>query len=199
MFVAPVAESELPAAVRAECNPVAGMGRVEVAVLSALRLWPRGATAAALADALGVHRSAATRALERSLETGLVERSEEAPPMYRSHRRAVFWRLTDAARTASLMPYLPLPVRTMRRGFEDCRVPGRFWHLFWSGVDPSCLRLPRDATLVGRRLMESFDSEARSWVLSRFTAEQLEDCLDAYPDPGSEVPTMIRRTLQSQR
>ena len=55
-------------------------------------------------------------------------------------------------------------------------MPDEFWHYFCSGSDPADLRLPRDATLVGCRLIESFDSEARSWVLSSFTVEQLAAC-----------------------
>ena len=196
-FTTPPPEAALPEVVRAKCNPVASLPRIEKAILSALRLWPRGATAAALAGALGVHRSTAARGLRRAHENGYVIRSDESPPCYRSYRRAVFWRLADAEHTAVLMPYLPIPSHIVSREFSDLGVPPQFWHLFWSGTDPSCLRLPRDATLVGCRLMESFDSEARSWVLSRFPSEQLEECLSTYPDPDSEVPTLIRRSLEA--
>lgn len=194
-FVAPVPDSELPPAVVAKGNPVEGMTRGEKAVLSVLRLWPRGATAAAMAQALDVHRTTVHRGLSRAHQNGYVVRSDEYPPYCRWHRRSVFWRLADADHTAGLMPFLPMPERVIARGFSDCGLPARFWHIFWSRADPSCLRLPRDATLVGCRLMESFDSEARSWVLSRFTREQLEDCLSMYPNPDSEVPTLIRRAL----
>ena len=194
-FAPPVPASKLPAAVTRSGNPVEGMTRGEKAVLSVLRLWPRGATAAAMAQALDVHRTTVHRGLSRAHQNGYVVRSDEYPPYCRWHRRSVFWRLADADHTAGLMPFLPMPERVMARGFSDCGLPARFWHIFWSGADPSCLRLPRDATLVGCRLMESFESEARSWVLSRFTRKQLEDCLSMYPNPDSEVPTLIRRAL----
>lgn len=196
-FVPPVAENALPASVVAEGNPIARMSRSERAILSVLRLWPRGATAGAIADTLGFHRSTALRSLRRARSQGLVVRSEETPPLYGSYRRTVFWRLADASQTAALMPYLPVPTRSTERGFDNCGVPPQFWHIFWSGVDPSCLRLPRDAVMVGCRLMESFDSEARSWVLSRYTRQHLEGCLQTYRDPESEVPTLIRRALES--
>ena len=176
-------------------NPVEGMSRSEKAILSVLRLWPRGTTAAALALALGVGRTTVHRGLSRALQNGYVVRSDERPPHYRWHRRAVFWRLAGAEQTARLMPFLPMPERVVERGFADCGLPARFWHLFWSGADPSRLRLPRDATLIGCQMLESFNSEARSWVLSRFTQEQLGDCLAIYPNPDAEVPILIRRAL----
>ena len=80
-------------------------------------------------------------------------------------QRIVFWRLAGASATAALMADVPRPDPAQRRGPQG-PVPGEFWHHFCSGSDPAELRLPRDTTLVGCRLIESFDSEARSWVLS---------------------------------
>jgi len=56
---------------------------------------------------------------------------------------------------------------------------------------------PRDATLVGCRLIESFDSEARSWVTSSFTVEQLAVCHTRYPDPSSEAPELIAAAIEA--
>lgn len=198
-FAPPVAEDALPASVVAAGNPVASMSRSERAILSVLRLWPRGASAGAIADTLDLPRSTVLRSLRRVCAQGLAVRSEETPPLYGSYHRTVFWSLADADATAALMPYLPVPTRSTERGFESGGVPPQFWHIFWSGVDPSCLRLPQDAVLVGCRLMESFDSEARSWVLTRYPREHLEGCLQTYRNPDSEVPTLIRRALRSLR
>ena len=112
------------------------------------------------------------------------------------HERIVFWRLADASATAALMAHVPRPDPAQRRGLQG-PVPGEFWHHFCSGSDPAQLRLPRDATLVGCRLIESFDSEARSWVLSSFTVEQLAACHSRYPDPSSEAPELIAAAIEA--
>jgi len=114
----------------------------------------------------------------------------------RQHERIVFWRLAGASATAPLMANMPPPDPAQRRGPRG-PVPDEFWHHFCSGSDPAELRLPRDATLMGCRLIESFDSEARSWVLSSFTVEQLAACHSRYPDPSSEAPKLIAAAIEA--
>ena len=168
----------------------------EGAILSVLRLWPRGAAEAAVAHRAGLDATTTAAALRRLLDAGLVVSSEETPPVRRQHERIVFWRLAGASATAALMADVPRPDPAQRRGPQG-PVPGQFWHHFCSGSDPADLRLPRDATLVGCRLIESFDSEARSWVLSSFTVEQLAACHNRYPDPTSEAPELIAAAIEA--
>ena len=168
----------------------------ERAILSVLRLWPRGAAEAAVAHRAGLDATAAAVALRRLLDAGLAVSSEETPPARRLHERIVFWRLAGASATAALMADVPRPDPAQRRGPQG-PVPDEFWHHFCSGSDPAELRLPRDATLVGCRLIESFDSEARSWVLSSFTVEQLAACHSRYPDPSSEAPELIAAAIEA--
>ena len=168
----------------------------ERAVLSVLRLWPRGAAEAAIAHRAGLDAATAAVALRRLLDVGLVVSSEETPPVRGQHERIVFWRLAGASATAALMADVPRPDPAQRRGPRG-PVPGEFWHHFCSGSDPAQLQLPRDATLVGCRLIESFDSEARSWVLSSFTVEQLAACHSRYPDPSSEAPELIAAAIEA--
>ena len=166
------------------------------AILSVLRLWPRGAAEAAVAHRAGLDVATAAVALRQLLDAGVVVFSEETPPVRGQHARIVFWRLAGASATAALMADVPLPDPAQRRGHRG-PVPDEFWHHFCSGSDPADLRLPRDATLVGCRLIESFDSEARSWVLSSFTVEQLAACHDRYPDPSSEAPELIAAAIEA--
>ncbi len=180
-----------PAASAAE-----GLKPCERATLSVLRLWPRGAAEAAVADRAGLDAATAAAALRRLGEAGLVESSEETPPARRQHERIVFWRLARASATAAIMVHVPLCDPAQRRGPQG-PVPDEFWHHFCSGSDPADLRLPRDATLVGCRLIETFDSEARSWVLSHFTVEQLAACHSRYPDPNSEAPELIAAAIEA--
>ena len=168
----------------------------ERTILSVLRLWPRGAAEAAVAHRAGLDATTAAEALCRLQAAGLVVSSEETPPVRRQHERIVFWRLAGASATAALMADVPRPDPAQRRGPQG-PVPGEFWHHFCSGSDPADLRLPRDATLVGCRLIESFDSEARSWVLSSFTVEQLAACHSRYPDPSSEAPELIAAAIEA--
>ena len=168
----------------------------EKAILSVLRLWPRGAAEAAVAHRAGLDATTAAVALRRLLDAGFVVSSEETPPVRRHHERIVFWRLAGASATAALMAHVPRPDPAQRRGPQG-PVPGEFWHHFCSGSDPADLRLPRDATLVGCRLIESFDSEARSWVLASFTVEQLAACHSRYPDPSSEAPELIAAAIEA--
>lgn len=116
--------------------------------------------------------------------------------MRRRHQRIVFWRLADASATAAFMAHVPRPDPAQGRGPRG-PVPDEFWHHFCSGSDPAELHLPRDAVLVGCRLIESFDSEARSWVLSHFTVEQLAACHSRYPDPSSEAPQLIAAAIEA--
>ena len=117
----------------------------ERAILSVLRLWPRGAAEAAVAHRAGLDTTTAAVALRRLLDAGLVVSSEETPPARRHHQRIVFWRLAGASATAALMADVPRPDPAQRRGPQG-PVPGEFWHHFCSGSDPADLRLPRDAT-----------------------------------------------------
>ena len=189
-----------PTAITATTTPAASAVEVlepcERAILSVLRLWPRGAAEAAVADRAGLDAATAAAALRRLGDAGLVVSSEETPPARRHHQRIVFWRLADASVTAALMAHVPRCDPAQRRGPQG-PVPDEFWHHFCSGSDPADLRLPRDATPVGCRLIESFDSEARSWVLSHFTVEQLAACHRRYPDPSSEAPELIAAAIEA--
>ena len=189
-----------PAAMTAITAPAASLAEAlepcERAILSVLRLWPRGAAEAAVAHRAGLDAATAAVALRRLLDAGLVVSSAETPPVRRQHERIVFWRLADASATAAVMAHVPRPDPTQRRGPQG-PVPDEFWHHFCSGSDPADLHLPRDATLVGCRLIESFDSEARSWVLSHFTVEQLAACHSRYPDPSSEAPELIAAAIEA--
>ena len=177
-------------------SPAEALEPCERAILSVLRLWPRGAAEAAVALRAGLDTATAAAALRRLLDSGLVVSSEETPPARHHHQRIVFWRLAGASVTAALMAHVPRPDPAQRRGPQG-PVPDDFWHHFCSGSDPAELRLPRDATLVGCRLIESFDSEARSWVLSHFTVEQLAACRDRYPNSSSEAPELIAAAIEA--
>lgn len=198
VFIPPVPAEVLPAAVAAAEDPTQGMARSEKAVLSLLRLWPAGATAGALARQLEISESSARRGLRAAQARGCAVAARTVVPWYRGHRRVVLWRLRGGAAVAGLLPYLPLPAHA-RRPVGQCRsVPPQFWRLFWSGTDPAEAQLPRDFLMVGGRLLGSFDPAAQGWVLSRFTDEQLVGCLGLYPDPESEIPSLIRRELASR-
>ena len=178
-------------------SPTEALEPCERAILSVLRLWPLGAAEAAVAHRASLDATTAAVALRRLLDAGLVVSSEETPPVRRLHERIMFWRLAGASATAALMVHVPRPDPAQRRGPQG-PVPDEFWHHFCSGSDPADLRLPRDATLVGCRLIESFDSEARSWVLSSFTVEQLTACHSRYPDPSSEAPELIAAAIKAR-
>ena len=186
-----------PTAVTTRAAPSApALKPCETAILSVLRLWPRGAAEAAVAHRASLDNATAAAALRRLRGAGFVVSSEETPPARRCHQRVVFWRLADAAATAALMAHVPRPDPAQRRGPQG-PVPDEFWHHFCSGSDPADLRLPDDAALVVCRLIESFDSEARSWVLSSFTVEQLAACHSRYPDPSSEAPQLLAAAIEA--
>ena len=188
--------TELTTITGTAATPAVALGSCERAILSVLRLWPRGAAEAAVADRAGIDTATAAASLSRLLGVGLVVSSEETPPVRRRHQRIVFWRLADASATAAFMAHVPRPDPAQGRGPRG-PVPDEFWHHFCSGSDPAELHLPRDAVLVGCRLIESFDSEARSWVLSHFTVEQLAACHSRYPDPSSEAPQLIAAAIEA--
>ncbi len=198
VFIPPVPAAALPAAVTAAEDPTLGMAPSQRAVLSLLRLWPAGASAGALARQLEISPSSARRGLRAAEARGYAVAARTVVAWRRGHRRVVLWRLGGGAATAGLLPYLPLPAHARRPVGESRSVPPQFWRLFWSGTDPAEARLPRDFLMVGGRLLGSFDPAAQGWVLSRFTDEQLAECLGLYPDPDSEIPALIRRELTSR-
>ena len=195
-LVAVASPTAMTAITAPAASPAEALEPCERAILSVLRLWPRGAAEAAVAHRAGLDAATAAVALRQLLDAGLVMSSEETPPARYQHERIVFWRLAGASATATLMAEVPLPDPTQRRGPQG-PVPDEFWHHFCSGSDPADLLVPRDATLVGCRLIESFDSEARSWVLSHFTVEQLAACHSRYPDPSSEAPELIAAAIEA--
>ena len=74
-------------------------------------------------------------------------------------------------------------------------MPDEFWHHFCSGSDPADLRLPSDATLVGCRLIESFDSEADPGCCHTSRSSSSPPASDRYPDPNSEAPELIASAI----
>lgn len=198
VFIPPVPAEALPAAVAAAGDPTPGMARSEKAVLSLLRLWPAGATVGALARQLEISESSARRGLRAAEARGYAAAAPTVVGWHRGHRRVVLWRLGGGAAVAGLLPYLPLPAHARHPVGQGRSVPPQFWRLFWSGTDPAEVRLPRDFLMIGGRLLGSFDPAAQGWVLSRFTDDQLVGCLGLYPDPDSEIPTLIRRELASR-
>lgn len=198
VFIPPVPAEALPAAVAAAGDPTPDMARSEQAVLSLLRLWPAGATVGALARQLEISESSARRGLRAAEARGYAEAARTVVGWHRGHRRVVLWRLGGGAAVAGLLPYLPLPAHARHPVGQGRSVPPQFWRLFWSGTDPAEAQLPHDFLMVGGRLLGSFDPAAQGWVLSRFTDDQLVGCLGLYPDPDSEIPTLIRRELASR-
>lgn len=116
-----------PAAMTAITTPAASAAEAlepcERAILSVLRLWPRGAAEAAVAARAGLDVTTAAAALRRLLSAGLVVSSEETPPARRHHQRIVFWRLAGASATAALMAHVPRCDPAQRREAPKDRCP----------------------------------------------------------------------------
>ena len=147
-------------------HPRPGITDAEVLVLTALRSYLSGADSAVLADAVGISRRSAQRAL-RSLEAdGYVNSAIVEVPWKHRTRRILRWKLNQGGPFNDLRPYLPM-MRQHRRAPCPETLPPDLWHLFWSGPDPANIRLPRDAPLVANRLLNGrlLDFDARRWAL----------------------------------
>ena len=149
------------------------LSRGEERVLVALSHRPLGLSpAASVAAATNLSASAASDALQRLVELGLVECVEEPVPS-RPVRHERIWRLAAQAwRVAGdVLRHTQAPGPGV--GPMPERVPERFRHLFWSG-DVSAYRLPRDAAFVAERILTSDDVTSWGWALFALPVEALE-------------------------
>ena len=147
-------------------HPRPGITESEVLVLAVLRSYLNGADSAVVADAAGITRRNTQRVLRGLEADGYVDSATTEVPWKRGTRRLLRWRLAHGGPAVDLRPYLPV-MRWHRRARCPEALPEEFWHLFWSGPDPTDIRLPRDALLVANRLVNGrlLDFDARRWAL----------------------------------
>ena len=135
-------------------------------VLTVLRSYLGGADSAVIGDEAGIARRSAQRVLRCLEADGYVGSSLVEVPWKHRTRRILRWKLVQGGRLDDLRPYLPM-MRWARRAQCPEKLPPDLWHLFWSGIDPADIRLPRDAVLVANRLLNGrlLDFDARRWAL----------------------------------
>ncbi|WP_420435121.1 transposase [Candidatus Poriferisocius sp.] len=138
----------------------------EVLVLTALRSYLGGADSAVVADAGGITRRSAQRALRCLEDDGYVDSAIVDVPWKHRNRRVLRWKLVQFGPFDKLRGYLPMLRRSTRAACPET-LPADLWHLFWSGPDPADIRLPRDSLLVANRLLNGrlLDFDARRWAL----------------------------------
>lgn len=164
--------------------PVAGaveatglrLSPTEELVLAALSHRPLGLyPVTSVAVAAGVEVAAASEALARLVDLGLVHCREE-PVVSRPVRREHVWTLAPEAwwHAADVLRHTPVPAAAT--GAMPDRLPDRFRHLFWSGDgDASRYRLPADAVFVAERILTSDDVTSWGWALLTLPVEALEE------------------------
>ena len=138
----------------------------EVLVLVALRSYLGGADSSVVADAVGITRRSAQRALRCLEADGYVDSVTVEIPWKHRIRRILRWKLVQFGPFTDLRGYLPTLRQSQRAPCPET-LPPDLWHLFWSGPDPADIRLPRDALLVANRLLNGrlLDFDARRWAL----------------------------------
>lgn len=147
-------------------HPRPDITEAEVLVLTVLRSYLGGADSAVVGDAAGIARRSAQRALRGLEADGYVDSAFVEVPWKHRTRRILRWKLAQGGQLDDLRPYLPM-MRWARRARCPETLPPDLWHLFWSGLDPADIRLPRDALLVANRLLNGrlLDFDARRWAL----------------------------------
>ncbi len=170
--------------------------RGSLAVFTALRRRPDGATAAKIADLADITTTHARRLLRRFENDGIAH-VKEGP--VRNGHRTVFkplWSLTYSPRCMRTMrDNPPCPIKRYKCPVEGV-VPPQFWHLFWSGMQGSELRLPDHELLVAGNCIGSVDIAAECWALKNVSTEALETLAVSRGYDTGDVNRRIRSELR---
>ena len=160
----PAPPEHLPASLPPHPRP--DITEAEVLVLTVLRSYLGGADSAVIGDTAGLARRSAQRVLRCLEADGYVGSALVEVPWKHRTRRILRWKLAHGGQLDDLRPHLPV-MRWARRARCPETLPADLWHLFWSGIDPADIRLPRDALLVANRLLNGrlLDFDARRWAL----------------------------------
>lgn len=156
----------------ASADPFAGLSSAAKLVVAALRGRHRGASVEVLADDTGLGAARVVECLQDIEAARLAER--ECRPLASFHlpQTVEMWRLSRAAWAALrwMPPRLP-PAGPRPDG--DTSLPVELWPVFWSGQDPSEIRLPRDAETICETLLQAPMPEARIWAMLNLPADVL--------------------------
>lgn len=155
-------------------RPLDGLSRIETAVLAALGAAPFGLVSArAVARRAGVAPTSASRAIERLIADGLVDRTSVHVAAGRARRVDLLSARRSSPRWRRLAPALGQiePPASDRRPDES--VPPRLRHLFWN-VAPSQLDVRRSGGSIARRLLRIGDPEGLAWGAANLSAADWE-------------------------
>jgi len=155
-------------------SPLEGRSRVEAAVLAALDKAPLGLVSTrAVARRAGVAPTSASRAIERLIDDGLIDRT----PVHVAAGRARRMHLLTASRSSPtwrrLAPALGRIEPRRRRPPADDEVPARLRHLFWN-VAARQLDVRQSGGSIARRLLRTGDPEGLAWGAANLSAADWE-------------------------
>jgi DNA-binding transcriptional ArsR family regulator len=147
----------------------------QVQVLTALARAPLGLVSVrAVARRAGVSPTAASRALGRLTDRGLVRRQTEWVSAGRAQRMDVYRAAFDAAEWPQLAPRLT-PVRppARLRPEQDRRVPAHLRHLFWNTAS-SQLDPDHAGGYIAQRLLTARDPAGIAWGIEQLQSDDWE-------------------------
>jgi DNA-binding Lrp family transcriptional regulator len=150
---------------------IAGFSAIEVRVLAALARAPAGLVSVrALAGRAGVSPTAASRAVQRLVEQGLVVSEEriiaaghaKVVRVMRANVLAPEWPALAAALSRVVVP--------RRDAKQARRVPPHLRHLFWN-ADHTQLNVADAGGYIARRLLTTGDLDGLAWGATQLSAD----------------------------
>ena len=187
------------AGTQARNDPLAGLTAGTCRVLAVLRRRPHGATASRIVGLSGLSASHTRRTLRCLADRGWARRHLGTVRDGHRLRGAALWQIVHsddclaalAALPAQSFPMPPLPQPDM--------VPPEFWHLFWSGLEGSELRISQHAEHIGGGMIGSNDISAEAWALLHLPTDALTALARSrsrHDDPSGRLlaATVQRRT-----
>jgi len=144
--------------------------RAEIAVLAALDAAPFGLISArAVARRAGIAPTTASRAIQRLLASGLVERTPTRVAAGRARQVELLTPRRSSPGWRKLAPALACVELPRRDRGTDETVPERLRHLFWN-VAPEQLDVRRSGGSIARRLLQLGDPEGLAWAAANLRA-----------------------------
>jgi len=165
----------LPATLRAEDSPLAGLSPGAKATFNALRARPFGATAAKLALLSGLSYSQTLRCLGTLAVRGWAERARTTVQVGYELKRVTLWSLSWSDDCMLALAFLrDRPTNPAADPID--RIAPRFWRCFWSGAAADTLRISEHGLHIAETLVGGRDPCARAWALRNLPTRVLEQC-----------------------
>ncbi len=174
----------------------AGLSAGARRTLAVLRRRPDGATAAKISELSGLSLSQTHRTLRNFAERGWACRRDGTVRDGHQLRGTNLWQIVHSDECLAALASLPAESFPMPPLPQPDMVPPEFWHLFWSGLQGSDLRIGEHAEHIGGVMIGSNDLSAEAWALRHLPTDALMTLHRARTRTGSPSGRLLAATIR---